>query len=121
MAPILTEIKDTQDFLRILQENPGIVLIKFGAEWCGPCKKIEDQVHESMLAMPANVQCYIIDVDECFEIYAFLKSKKMVNGIPAILSYVKGNLHYVPNDSVVGANPEQVDLFFKRIQFAASL
>jgi thiol-disulfide isomerase/thioredoxin len=121
MAPIFTEIKDTQDFLRILQGNPGIVLMKFGAEWCGPCKKIEDAVHEHMLSMPDNVQCYIIDVDECFEIYAFLKSKKMVNGIPAILSYVKGNLHYAPNDSVVGANPEQVDLFFNRVKYAASL
>lgn len=121
MSPILTSIGDTPDFLRILQENPGIVLIKFGAGWCGPCKKIEDQVHEGMNSMPDNVQCYIIDVDECFEIYAFLKSKKMVNGIPAILSYVKGNLHYVPNDSVTGANAEQVRLFFERVKFSASL
>jgi hypothetical protein len=33
----------------------------------------------------------IIDIDDNFEIYAFLKSKKMVNGVPVILCYKKGN------------------------------
>jgi thiol-disulfide isomerase/thioredoxin len=115
MAPtILTEIKSLKDFSDILESNPGIVIIKFGAEWCGPCKKIEAQVLGSMNLMPDNVLCYIIDVDDCFEIYAYLKSKKMVNGIPAILAYYKNNLSYIPSDSVLGANVDQVDLFFKR-------
>ena len=115
MAPtILTEINSLKDFAEILESNPGVVIIKFGAEWCGPCKKIEAQVHASMNLMPENVQCYIIDVDDCFELYAYLKSKKMVNGIPAILAYYKDNTSYIPSDSVLGANPEQVDLFFKR-------
>jgi thiol-disulfide isomerase/thioredoxin len=111
---ILTEINSLKDFSEILESNPGMVIIKFGAEWCGPCKKIEAQVLASMNVMPGNVQCYIIDVDDCFEIYAYLKSKKMVNGIPAILAYYKNNLSYVPSDSVIGANVDQVDLFFKR-------
>ena len=38
----------------------------------------------------------------------------MVNGIPAILCYEKGNVNYVPNDVVIGADPEQVGAFFKR-------
>jgi thiol-disulfide isomerase/thioredoxin len=111
---ILTEITGTVHFSEILKTNPGVVIIKFGAEWCGPCKKIENQVHHLMNMMPDSVQCYIIDVDDCFEIYAFLKSKKMVNGIPAILAYYDDNLHYVPSDCVVGANPEQIQLFFER-------
>jgi hypothetical protein len=60
------------------------------------------------------VVCADIDVDECFDLYSFLKSKKMVNGIPAILAYYKNNLNYIPSDSVLGANAEQVDLFFRR-------
>jgi thiol-disulfide isomerase/thioredoxin len=113
-STIFTEINSLKYFSEILESNPGMVIIKFGAEWCGPCKKIEAQVHASMNLMPDNVQCYIIDVDDCFELYAYLKSKKMVNGIPAILAYYKNNLSYVPSDSVIGANSEQVDLFFKR-------
>jgi len=112
--PSLTEIRNVQHFSEILQENPGLVVIKFGAEWCGPCKKIEMQVHEWLNRMPENVMTIVLDVDESFEVYAFLKTKKMVNGIPAILCYDKGNTNYIPSDSVIGANPPEVDLFFQR-------
>jgi hypothetical protein len=63
---------------------------------------------------PENVQNAIIDVDESFELYAFLKNKKMVNGIPAILAYYKGNLHYAPDDGVIGANNTEIIAFFER-------
>ena len=38
----------------------------------------------------------------------------MLNGIPAILTYKKGNESYVPDDIVVGADNYQVTEFFKR-------
>jgi thioredoxin 1 len=112
--PILTELRDRAHFAEVLQKNPGLFIVKFGAEWCGPCKKIEGLVHEWFEQTNEKVQCAVIDVDEAFDVYAFLKSKKMVNGIPAILCYEKGNVNYVPNDVVIGADPEQVGLFFKR-------
>ena len=67
-----------------------------------------------MHRMPENVLCILLDVDECFELYAFLKTKKMLNGIPAILSYDQGNVNYIPSDSVIGADVDQVNLFFER-------
>lgn len=114
IMPGLTEIRNVQHFSEILQANPGLVVIKFGAEWCGPCKKIEVQVHEWLNRMPENVMTIVLDVDESFEVYAFLKTKKMVNGIPAILCYDRGNTNYIPSDTVIGADPVQVDLFFQR-------
>jgi len=102
-------------FQILLQENPGIVIIKLGAEWCGPCKKIEHPVTEWMKRMPREtVQCILLDIDESFEIYATLKQKKMVNGIPAILAYYQGNVSIIPDDMVVGADLNQVKLFFDR-------
>jgi hypothetical protein len=71
-------------------------------------------VYDWISKMPPEIKCAIIDVDENFEIYAFLKSKKMVNGIPAILCYDRGNTNYIPSDTVIGADPVQVDLFFQR-------
>jgi hypothetical protein len=56
----------------------------------------------------------MIDVDESLELYGLLKQKKMVNGIPAILAYYAGNKSYIPDDSVVGANMQQIQLFFQR-------
>jgi hypothetical protein len=67
-----------------------------------------------MSQFPHTIQGAIIDIDDNFEIYAFLKSKRVVNGVPVILCYKKGNLNYVPNDVVVGADVNQINMFFSR-------
>ena len=112
--PIIYNIANKNAFAQLLQNNPGVVIIKFGAEWCGPCKKIEGLVHVYMNKMPDNIQCVMVDVDQSVEIYGFLKTKKMVNGIPAILAYYAGNINYIPDDAIIGADPAQVSLFFER-------
>ena len=38
----------------------------------------------------------------------------MVNGIPVILCYKKGNTGFIPDDSITGADPGALDAFFKR-------
>ena len=111
--PIITDTISLQAFLELLKINQGIIIVKFGAEWCGPCKKVEQQVYAGFNQMPVNVQPIIVDVDESFELYAFLKSKKMVKSIPTLLCYEKGNVSYVPNDVVVGANVDEINIFFK--------
>jgi len=111
--PIITDTISLQDFLDLIKINQGLLIFKFGGEWCRPCKKIEQQVYAGFNQMPINVQPIIVDVDESFEVYAFLKSKKMVKSIPTILCYEKGNVSYVPNDVVVGANVDEINAFFK--------
>lgn len=111
---IITSLENLNSMFKCLQDNPGVVIIKFGAEWCGPCKKIESLVKQCMQQAPANVQCAIIDVDESLEIYSFLKTKRVINGIPAILGYYKGNLNYIPDDLVIGSDQNQVISFFHR-------
>ena len=73
---VIEEIKDKNEFLNILKKNPGVVVIKFGAEWCKPCKAMHDDLHEWFDKMPENVKCYDLDVDDNFELYAYLKTKK---------------------------------------------
>ena len=112
--PIIYNIENKNTFIQLLQSNPGVLIIKFGAEWCGPCKIIEGQVKHHMMQMPDNIQCVVVDVDKSIEIYGFLKTKKMINGIPAILAYYSGNVNYIPDDVVVGADQSQVTMFFER-------
>jgi len=112
--PILTALPTKQSFQNSLDANPGIIIIKFGAEWCGPCKKIEGHVKNLMNKMPNNIQCYIIDIDNSLEIYSFLKNKKMVNGIPVILAYYSENTSYIPDDVVIGADVVKINEFFER-------
>jgi len=89
-------------------------IIKFGAEWCGPCKKIEGLVKQLMSQTPSSVKCAVIDIDENFELYAFFKSKRLINGVPALFGYKKGNINGIPDDVVVGANEEHITLLFQK-------
>jgi hypothetical protein len=113
---IISEIPSKEAFFNILSLNPGLVIIKFGADWCGPCGLAKPAVYKFFSASPPEVVCADINVDECFELYSFLKNKKMVNGIPALLCYNKGNHTFIPDDSVVGADPQQLHYFFKRCE-----
>lgn len=114
--PLITEIKNMNQLMDILTKNPGVVIIKFGAEWCGPCKLVNSLIHDCINKMPDNVQCAVIDIDISFEIYAFLKKKRIVNGVPVILAYHKdnSNITYVPSDLVIGADKPKIIDFFNR-------
>ena len=112
MLSIITHIKDKTHFFNLLENNPGVIIIKFGAEWCNPCKIIENDVNVYFNSMPDNVQCIILDIDDNINIYGYLKTKKMVNGIPTILAYFKYNNDYVPDEFITGTNPIQLKKFF---------
>jgi len=115
---IIYEIESVVDFYNILQNNNGGVVIKFGAEWCAPCHRIAQPVanwFQKLEQEHTNIQLIYIDVDKSFELYAFLKTRKMIQGIPAILAYYKGNTTYVFDDSVAGTNEDNIDIFFQTV------
>ena len=112
MATIVTEIPDREAFQEILDSNEGIILLKFGASWCNPCKLISPFVNTMISKLPSSFTVYDLDVDDNFEIYAYLKSKKMVTGIPAILAYYRENKTFASNESISGANEEDYKKFF---------
>jgi len=114
-ANVVTSMSKSE-FGQYLEKSEGAVIIKFGAEWCGPCKQIEAQVYGLMAQMPTEIVCAVLDIDEegAFELYAFLKTKKMVNGVPALLCWKKGNLTWIPDDVVIGANPVAITALFQK-------
>uniref|UniRef100_A0A6C0F040 Thioredoxin domain-containing protein n=1 Tax=viral metagenome TaxID=1070528 RepID=A0A6C0F040_9ZZZZ len=100
-------------FMELLKTNPGVFIFKFGAEWCSPCKKIKKFVDRVSLVLPTNIMyIFSVDVDECFDLYAYLKQKKMVSGIPVMLAYKTGNTTYAPDASVSGTDETQLKHFF---------
>ncbi len=111
---IITHFNTRQDFHRLLENNPGLIILKLGATWCGPCKRIKPVLDGFFASSPDNVICCDVDVDECSDLYSYYKSKKMVNGIPVILLYKRGNTSYIPDDSITGADPVELDKFFRR-------
>jgi len=104
------------DLLNYLQSNKHTLVLKFGAEWCTPCKIIAPLVDECIESTSESIKCVILDIDDCFDLYAFLKSKKIVTSIPTIVAYKSGNTSYVPDDVVIGTDPENIQMFFDRLE-----
>ena len=73
---IISQIESRKAFMTLLEHNTGLIILKLGASWCGPCSKIEKPVNDFFVTSPEDVICGIIDVDESFDFYAFLKTKK---------------------------------------------
>lgn len=113
VLPVITKISSKAELLKLISENPGVLIIKFGATWCAPCKKIEGLVNHHISKMPNNVQCAVIDVDESMEVYGFLRTKKMVKTIPALLGYYQENDSYIPDEFISSSDDKDVNHFFE--------
>lgn len=113
---IITQIESKDQFFRLLELNPGLIIIKFTATWCKPCKKIKEEVNEFFNNTRNNTICCDLDIDNesNLELYNFLKSKRMVNGIPTIVCYKKGTLTYGLDDIHVGSDLVELNKFFQR-------
>jgi len=112
--------------LQKLQRDMGnkILIIKFGAEWCGPCKRIAPVFHAFIKSQPENIIFADIDVDNNLDLYMALKRNKMINAVPVFLAYYGDNKNrekwFIPDDSLIGADDTQVKQFFQRCLDKAS-
>ena len=106
---------DRKAFLNLLTENNGVLIFKFTAEWCKPCQGIKKHVDNWFNELTSQyVSCYEVDIDECFDLFAYMKTKKMMKGIPTLMAYKKGNIVFSPDVSISGADLTEVNDFFNR-------
>lgn len=106
-------VPDRKEFAEMLEQNKSVLIFKFGAEWCAPCQKIKKDVHALMDRMPEGIICFDVDVDDSFDLYAYLKSKKIVNGVPCILAYYAGNTSFAPDEVVLGSKMTEINSLFE--------
>ena len=106
---------DRNAFFYFLNENKGVMIFQYTADWCKPCQMIKTEVdaHFKKITGP-TVFCFEVNIDECFDLFAFMKTKKMTKGIPTLMAYKKGNTSFVPDDSISGADIGEVNAFFER-------
>ncbi len=107
----IVELK-TRDELAIFIKKYPVVILKFTATWCGPCKRIAPLVKELFSKMPNNVYMVVIDIDKAKDIATFLHIKS----VPTMCNYIKGE----PMDSVIGSNPDKITSFFAKTATRAS-
>lgn len=65
-----------------------LVLVKFGATWCGPCRSVDKELAALSGDLPSDVEVLSIDVDENPE----LSQEFQITGIPRILIVRSGEV-----------------------------
>jgi thiol:disulfide interchange protein len=106
---------DRKQFIEVLQQNEGVVVVKYGATWCKPCKVIEPYLLQKKETLPEKATYHELDVDEDFDLYAHLRTKKQVVGVPVLLAYKKGNVTPYADKCVTGTNRAELDHFFNEV------
>ena len=123
--PVITALNVSQLKTLQTQMTNELLIIKFGADWCGPCKAIAPAYKEFISKAPINILFADIDVDDNLDLYMSLKRAKMVTSIPVFLAFFGGvnrECWFIPDDSVIGADSVAVNNFFQRcVQKAAEL
>ena len=117
-----------ESFKSIIASNTHDFLIfKFSATWCGPCEKLApildkyiSQIESNTKHSTKTLKVYHVDVDDCFDIYAFLKSKKRVSGIPSLFFYFPRedrdiDHYYIPDASTSGIDEPFMQKMFDEI------
>ena len=102
-------------------DNSGdkMILLKFYADWCGPCKRVEDLCEEASQNIGDSVIKVVIDIDDQLDLYMFLKRKRIITGIPCTIAWHPQKdrdyeYWYSPNDSVLSSDRNDTIAFFKR-------
>ena len=92
-------IESKEEFEEELGTWPGLLIVKFEAEWCGPCKDITPFVQEMAKNHPL-VRFLKVDTDEHDE----LMHRYQVTSLPYFLFFKSG--HEI--DKVVGAHRDEL-------------
>ena len=79
--------------------NEGLVLVKFGADWCGPCRMLEPHLAKIETNFQ-GVKIIKVDADES----PGLTFRYNVSGLPTVYALKDGEIV----DHMVGAAPYQL-------------
>lgn len=103
------------EFQTILESKRDWVVVWLSAVWCIPCKTVDPLIAPWIEQLPEKVAVLHLDIDKCFDVYAVLRAKKQVRGIPALLGYKPGNETLYSDVSCSGTSESEIDAFFRTI------
>jgi len=98
MAESATIHLTEQNFDEALTANPGLMMVDFWAEWCGPCKAIAPVLEDLARESSGTITLAKVNVDE----NPGLAARYGIRSIPTILFVKQGKVA----DQVIGAVPK---------------
>jgi hypothetical protein len=102
-----------QAFFKELDLNESVLIVFITGTNCAPCERAKPYVHEKMKSVTYRMLC--LDRDKDADVYAALRAKKQVRGVPSLLAYQAGNNTLIADCSISGANPNEIDEFFEQL------
>ena len=126
-------LENREDLTTLLNTSKyEYIILKFKAIWCRPCKVFKSYVDQCVNYKikelnekgKKNVFLFIeVDIDECFDLYSYLKKMKRLNGVPSILFYSKSvyeniedEYKYIPQMSISGIQENRIKKLFDLIE-----
>ena len=87
------------NFKEVLANN-AVVVVDFGAAWCGPCKSLSPVIDKIETAYEGRAAVGKVDIEESPE----TTEEFAIRSVPTILFFKNGEL--VPGKKIVGATNE---------------
>ena len=84
---VITVFESRQHFFNLLKVNPGIIIVKLGATWCGPCKKLAP-LFEQLSNEFTTIKFLKVNVDEAEEVAKHYD----VSALPTVLFIKDGEV-----------------------------
>jgi len=112
MSRYIKDIETRDDFKKLLKVGT-IIVVKAGADWCGPCKKVAPLVKDLLETMPKSVKMLVVDVDSDADLATFFDIKQ----VPTFISYVGKD----KMDVFIGSNEKGVRAFFDKVAAHAGM
>ena len=87
------------NFKEVLANN-AVVVVDFGAAWCGPCKSLSHVIDKIATAYEGRAAVGKVDIEESPE----TTEEFAIRSVPTILFFKNGEM--VPGKKIVGATNE---------------
>ncbi len=97
-------------FKPAVQDSQGVKILKFGADWCGPCKAMKPVLEGAAEDNP-DIDFFDIDVD----VETFLAREHDVMSIPVIVGYRDGEKVATMTGA---ASRGELDYFIQKVSMA---
>ena len=96
------------EFKSLIASNRNkTIIVKFYADWCGPCKKITNLVNELFKGISGEKMMILVNVDEQRDVSNYSRVKQL----PTILSYKDG----ISDKVIVSSDEKELRSFFKNL------
>lgn len=94
----MRNIDNTKDFIKEVISNELPTVVKFTADWCGPCKQMQPVLDQIAFEQNGKINFVTVDIDKSIE----LANEYEIRSVPTIVMFKNGKFM----GQMIGAKPK---------------